>query len=207
MKLGNKILYLSPHADDEVGSAATLYKLIESGKNISLMVFSFAEISVLPEYPKDILHKELKKSLEVLGISNLVSRNFPTRNFLEHRQEILEDMISIKKSLDPDIVFTPSTYDTHQDHQVITQEAIRAFNCTILGYEMPHKIMPIRNLCYIKIDHKHLIKKMEAANCYESQKFRGSWDKDLIEGLARIRGKQVNEIYADAFEVIKMKVY
>jgi len=191
MKLGDKILYLSPHADDEVGSAATLYKLIESGKNISLMVFSFAEISVLPEYPKDILHKELKKSLEVLGISNLVSRNF---------------LISIKKSLDPDIVFTPSTYDTHQDHQVITQEAIRAFNCTILGYEMPHKIMPIRNLCYIKIDHKHLIKKMEAANCYESQKFRGSWDKDLIEGLARIRGKQVNEIYADAFEVIKMKI-
>lgn len=204
MNIGNEILYLAPHADDEVSGAGTLSKMIENGRNISLMVFSYAEISIPDGYPPNVLHIELEKSMKILGISNLISKDFPTRRFPEYRQEILEDLVSLRKLINPDVVFVPSTYDIHQDHQTITQEAIRAFDCTILGYEVPHKVMPSDHLCYIKMTSRHLEKKMQVINCYESQDFRGAWDEEMIRGLARIRGRQIHGLYAEAFEVIRM---
>jgi len=47
--------------------------------------------------------------------------------FPENRQKILEDLIKIKKEIKPDLIFVPSFNDIHQDHQVLTQEGLRAF--------------------------------------------------------------------------------
>jgi len=47
------------------------------------------------------------------------------------------------------------------------------------------------------------MKKIEALNCYESQRCRAYFDDDFIQSLARTRGVQINASYAEAFEVIR----
>ena len=73
-----------------------------------------------------------------IGISpeNLIIYNYEVRKLGYVRQEILEELIRLKKSNSFDLVFIPSLHDIHQDHTTIAQEGLRAFkNTTLLGYD------------------------------------------------------------------------
>ena len=60
----------------------------------------------------------------------------PVRIFLDYRQHILDTMIRIRDDIKPDLVIMPSLNDTHQDHNVVSNEGFRAFKRnSILGYE------------------------------------------------------------------------
>ena len=50
---------------------------------------------------------------------------------------LLEDLIKIRASFRPDLVSVPSLGDTHQDHHVIAEEALCAFqSTTLLAFEL-----------------------------------------------------------------------
>jgi len=141
-----------------------------------------------------------------LGIpkSNLKIYKYPVRRFDEYRQEILENLIQIKKEFDPDLVFVPSTKDIHQDHSVISREGIRAFKRKkILGYEEPWNNIEIENKFFIKLTKDNIEKKIEALNCYESQKGRNYVDKEFIWSLSKVRSTQIGVKYAESFEIIR----
>ncbi|MEX0596287.1 MAG: PIG-L deacetylase family protein, partial [Candidatus Paceibacterota bacterium] len=135
----NKILVLAPHTDDgELGCGATISKLINEGKDVYYVAFSICEESVPEGLPKNILETEVKKATKKLNISpeNLIIKKFKVRYFPENRQQILEEIVSLNREIQPDLVFTPSSFDVHQDHKTIFEEARRAFkNTSILGYE------------------------------------------------------------------------
>ena len=136
----NNILVLAPHTDDgELGLGGTISKLIELGKKVTYVAFSTAQQSVPEGFPKDILKTEVKKATAQLGISpeNLIIYNYEVRKLGYVRQEILEELIRLKKANSFDLVFIPSLHDIHQDHTTIAQEGLRAFkNTTLLGYEL-----------------------------------------------------------------------
>ena len=136
----NNILVLAPHTDDgELGLGGTISKLIELGKKVTYVAFSTAQQSVPEGFPKDILKTEVKQATAQLGISpeNLIIYNYEVRKLGYVRQEILEELIRLKKSNSFDLVFIPSLHDIHQDHTTIAQEGLRAFkNTTLLGYEL-----------------------------------------------------------------------
>jgi len=206
MVFGHKVLFLAPHSDDEVWCAGTIARFVEEGKEVHYAVFSFCEESVPPGYPPDVLHRETAESLEVLGISEHTHKyNFQVRCFPERARDIRETAVSLLREISPHVVMVPSTYDWHQDHQVITSEARRVFRfCSILGYETALKLIPSEHSCFIKIEERHLQKKLEAAACYKSQDFRKAWED--ITSLARMRGRQVQVEFAEMFEVIRLKV-
>ncbi len=201
------ILILAPHTDDgELGCGASIAKFLEEGKNIHYVAFSICEESVPEGFPDDILETEVKKATKVLGISpdNLIIKRYKVRHFSEYRQEILEDMIQIKQQIGPDLVFIPSSFDVHQDHGVIHQEAKRAFkNCSILGYEFIWNNFSFNSTCFITLEKRHLDKKILALKEYESQKERFYNSEGSLEGLASYRGLQIGERYAESFEVIR----
>ncbi|RLI89122.1 MAG: PIG-L family deacetylase, partial [Candidatus Altiarchaeales archaeon] len=65
----SKILMLSPHTDDaELGCGGSIAKFLEEGKDVYYVALSSCEKSVPPEYPPDILKKEVKKATRALGI-------------------------------------------------------------------------------------------------------------------------------------------
>jgi len=202
-----KVLVLAPHTDDgELGCGGSIVRFIEEGSDVYYIAFSICEESVSDKFPKDILSDEVKKATKQLGIKdgNLVVKKYPVRRFQEHRQDILDDMIKIKSKIRPDIVFIPSSYDIHQDHQVIHQEAKRAFKfSTILGYEFMWNNYEFKTGNFIILKKKHIKKKIDAIKKYKSQEKRFYSSEESLKGLARYRGLQIGEDFAEAFEVIR----
>ncbi len=199
------ILILSPHTDDgELGCGGSIARFVEEGKDVSYVALSSCEKSVPAGCPADILRHEVRKATEVLGITKLLLYNFEVREFPSLRQKILDVLIEIRGKVHPDIVLTPSSYDTHQDHKIVREETLRAFKrCTILGYEQPWNNITFDTMAFIPLKKGHIMKKIEALNCYETQKNKSYFGRDFIKGLAQTRGTQIDEMYAEAFEVIR----
>ncbi|MBS3168422.1 PIG-L family deacetylase [Candidatus Woesearchaeota archaeon] len=204
------VLILSPHTDDaELGAGGTISRLIEEGKNLFWVVFSTAEESLPEHMAPDTLKMEF---IEVINHFNIKQSNFKIFDFKVRylhlkRQEILEELIKIRKDFKPDLVIGPSLKDHHQDHQVIAQEAVRAFknSASIIGYEIPWNHITFDTQLFIKLDKRHLDRKHEILQKYQSQikLNRTYFSKDYSYGLATVRGTQCNSQYAEAFEVIR----
>ncbi|MDE9428663.1 PIG-L deacetylase family protein [Xenorhabdus bovienii] len=203
----NSVLILAPHTDDgELGAGGTIAKLIENGKKVTYVAFSTAEESVPKGMAKDILKTEVKAATQALGIKseNLIIFNYQVRKLNYARQEILENLIEIRKNNNFDLVLMPSLKDIHQDHTTIAQEGLRAFkNTTIFGYELIWNNLSFDTTCFIKLDKHHIQKKLSALHKYESQKNRDYMSEDFIFSLARTRGVQIGTKYAESFEVIR----
>ena len=202
------ILILAPHPDDgEFGCGASIKKWSDEGATISYIAFSPCYKSIPENFDKDILFKELKNACVHLGIKqeNIFTLNFPVREFPKYRQEILEELIRIRRKMDKiDLVVLPNSTDIHQDHQVINEEGIRAFkHSSILGYELVWNNLTFTSNYHVKLTKKDLDAKCKAISEYKSQGFRNYKSESFIEGLARVRGVQASSQFAEAFELIR----
>ncbi len=202
------LLVFAPHTDDgEFGCGGTIAKCTRLGIRVHYVAFSAAEESVPADLPRDILRHEVLKATAKLGMDegHVTVLKYPVRRFPEFRQDILEDMIVLKKELDPAVVICPSRFDIHQDHRVIADEAVRAFkDRTILGYEMPWNNLSIATSCFSVLAEQDVDTKIEAVSCYMSQSFREYINPEFIRGLARVRGAQIGVHYAEVFEVVRV---
>ena len=202
-----KVFILSPHTDDgELGAGGLICRLIESGCDVYYFAFSAAEESVPDGYPKNILRTEVLEATKRLGIpkEQVFIYNYAVRKLNYHRQEILEDLISKKKEINPSLVLLPSSNDIHQDHSTIASEGIRAFKgSTILGYELIWNNLTFNNTLFVNLKKEHINNKIYALKAYNSQASRIYFTDDFIFSLARTRGVQVGKEYAESFEVIR----
>ncbi len=205
-----RVLVLAPHTDDgELGCGGTLSKLIERGATVHYVAFSICEESVPEGFARDILATEVKKSTQNLGIDpdHLIVLRYPVRHFPQYRQDILEDLIRIRREIEPDLVFLPSPDDIHQDHQIVSQEGLRAFKRkSILGYELPWNNLTFTSSALVHLAEKHVQRKIAALKHYESQRHRNYWSEDMVTNLARVRGVQAGADYAEAFQVMRLVI-
>src|SRR6056297_2205904 len=101
----NNILILAPHTDDgEFGCGGSIAKFLEKGNNVYYVAFSTAKQSVPEGLPQDILEKEVKVATKRLGIKpeNLIIYGFEVRKLNYIREDILEELVKLKKKLNPD---------------------------------------------------------------------------------------------------------
>lgn len=196
------ILALSPHTDDiELGCGGTLAKLKEEGSNIFVVNFSRSKNS--DDDDGEMVAQEFKNSMKKLG-AEYEMLDLPTRRLPEHRQEILDYLFRLNSKMNFDLIFCHSSFDQHQDHQTVQQEAFRAFKTkTILGYELPWNCMQFKTDFFVKLEKHHMTKKNQILNCYKSQKHRAFMCKQYIDDIARTRGLQVGAPYAECFELIR----
>lgn len=200
------ILALSPHTDDaELGAGGFLARSVERGDNVTVVAFSTGN----PETGATL--DEFEQAMKSLDITNFaicdhhVSQHtvLKTRYFDKHRQDILDWLIELRNARPIDLVLVPSTGDIHQDHGVITSEAMRAFRkCSILGYERPWNNYIFSPVMYIPLNHGQMKRKRAALYCYKSQRERPYFD-DAVVDLALLRGMQIGVESAEAFEVIR----
>jgi LmbE family N-acetylglucosaminyl deacetylase len=201
-----KLLVLAPHPDDgELGAGGLISKLCRAGVEKRYVAFSSCVESVPEGFSSDVLVAEARKATRCLGFleEELTVLDFPVRHFPRYRQEILEWLVKLKREFAPNMVLVPASYDVHQDHNVIYQEAKRAFKeYTILGYELPWNCYEFRADLHVELAAENIADKMQAIGCYESQSFRGYGDGMLLKRLAELRGSQIGATYAEAFQVI-----
>lgn len=203
-----KILVLAPHTDDgELGCGGTIAKFIEEGREVYCAAFSIAEDSVPPGFAKDTLIGEFSSAMKELGVpyNNISIFRYKVRHFPTYRQEILEDIVKLRSKIQPDLVFVPSPNDIHQDHQVITAEGLRTFKkISVLGYELPWNNIIFETRSFVKLEFRHIQKKIEALKSYKTQMHRSYLNEDFLWGLAKTRGTQFESEYAESFEVLRI---
>lgn len=204
-----KILLLAPHTDDgELGCGGAAARFIREGKEVFCAAFSWAEQSVPAGLPGDILKREFRSAAETLGLKerNTILFDYPVRNFPQYRQAILDDLLKLKKEIGPDLVMIPSSFDVHQDHQVLSQEGLRAFkaSASIFGYELPWNNLTFNTEVFIVFEKDDLSKKISALSRYESQKDKFYMTGDFMVGLAKLRGSQASASgFAESFQVLR----
>ena len=149
---------------------------------------------------------ECKRATSVLGIpeSRLVLFNYEVRELPQSRQKILEELLKLNNDIHPEMVLLPAVSDIHQDHQVIHQEAMRAFkNTTFAGYELPWNNYSFHTNFFVRISDDELDKKIASLKAYDSQSQKNYMKEDFVRSLATVRGIQANSKYAEAFEVYR----
>jgi len=196
---GRVVLVLSPHTDDgELGCGGTMARLAEEGARLHYAAFSRGSA----------IDREVLAAVRLLGVhqGGVVMYDYPTRYFHERRQDILQDILNLRDKIRPDLVFAPSSADTHQDHQVVAAEAARAFkSTTLLGYELPWNATTFETRCFWPLEKRHIEKKVAAVQCYGTQSKRDYTRPEYLWGAAVMRGVCLGNgaRFAEAFEVIR----
>ena len=203
--MSNNVLVLAPHTDDgEWGAGGTIAKLIEEGKNVYYVAFSKCHQSLPNGLPEDTLEHECRAANKTMGTTDTIFFDYDVRYFNYRRQEILEDMVKLKKEINPYLVLIPCSKDFHQDHNTIYQEGVRAFKgVNILGYELIWNTISTQTTFFTRLEERHLKVKTDAIMCYHSQEFRNYHNEAFIRSLAVTRGIQISAPLAEAFELIR----
>ena len=203
-----KILILAPHTDDgELGCGGSIAKFCAEGKEVFYAAFCLCSRSLPAHLPPDTLALECKKATSILGIpsSNLILFNYEVRELPASRQKILEELLQLNNTINPDLVLLPAASDIHQDHQTIHQEGMRAFkNVSFAGYELPWNNYSFKTNFFIRLTETELNKKIASLKAYQSQSHRNYMQEDFMRSLAKVRGVQCNSEYAEAFEMYKL---
>jgi len=182
-------------------------RLVEGGAEVRYVAFSIATRSLPEGFAPDTLAREVRAATAELGLSEaaLTVHDFDVRTFPEHRQEILELLVTLWEEWKPEVVFQPSLNDVHQDHQVVAAEGLRAFKrTTVLGYEIPWNNFDFSYQAYVALERRHVERKIAALGHYESQQHRRYSDPEYIQNVARTHGINVNREYAEVFQVYRV---
>jgi LmbE family N-acetylglucosaminyl deacetylase len=204
------VLVLAPHTDDgEFGCGGTMARMAEAGVAVTYAAFTTAAKSVPKEFPPDILSREVRAATAVLGIDEAHLRvyDFEVRTFPTVRQEILEQLIVLGAEIRPDCVMMPALVDIHQDHKTVAEEGLRAFKkTTVLAYEIPWNNLNFSHQAYVRLENRHVDKKVAALACYRSQQGRNYIQENYIRNVAFTRGVDVGCDFAEVFEVYRWLV-
>lgn len=203
---GAKILVLAPHTDDgELGAGASIARWTREGNNVHYVAFSACETIQRAE-PKDLLRGECRAATKQLGLrhDDVEILDLEVRHFQRDRQRVLDAMVDLSSSLQPDLVVVPSSDDTHQDHFVVFDESRRAFKRTrMLGYEVPWNNFRFETTAFMPVQRSDLEAKVAALYEFASQAGRPYMNREYQEAQLRFRGVQAGVEFAEAFQVLR----
>ena len=109
---------------------------------------------------------------------------------------------SLKAGPAPDVIFTHTGDDRHQDHRVVHELTWNTFrNDTILEYEIPKFDGDLgRPNVYVPLAEATLQEKIRIAmTAFASQRDKHWFTEDLFRALARLRGMECCAPHAEAF--------
>jgi len=205
-KSGYKILCLGAHCDDiEIGCGGTLLRLLEtySVDFVKWVVFASNEERKQEAITSAAVFLEKAKAKEIL----VLDYRDAFLNF--SGLEIKERFETIKKEIDPDLIFTHYRDDRHQDHRILSDFTWNTFRShLILEYEIPKfdGDLGIPNY-FVRLKEEHADKKIQIIlDSFKSQAAKHWFDKETFQALMRIRGMESACItkYAEAFHARKM---
>jgi LmbE family N-acetylglucosaminyl deacetylase len=209
-----KILALGAHPDDvELGCGATLASFEREGHETYVLVLTRGEASGDPI----LRENECKRSCSQLSVKKLFFGNLQDTKITDGVETVME-IENVIKNIEPDIVFSHSSKDGHQDHRNAGLACLSAARTTkrVLLYESPAALREFCPQVFVDVTSTFPAK-LEALKEYGSQTskvfFKGNSHVDesskfpvvsnAVEGLARFRGFQAGVSLAEAFEVGK----
>lgn len=200
---GKKILFLGAHPDDiELGCGALLNHI---GKKTQVLCVTLSNNQKNPELKN--LIEEHYRSMEILGISreSIILGPFTTRIFPDSRQEILEYFRYLRFEYKPDLVFVHSKQDIHQDHNTMTNEALRAFRgITLLGFDVVRSSHDFFPHFLVEVTEEDMNKKIEALAQYKTYRDRYYFNAELTRSIIIRHGALAECQFAEGFDILRI---
>ena len=205
-KPGYKILCLGAHCDDiEIGCGGTLSRLMQDHPIdfVKWVVFASTETRKQEAITSASIFLEPAKEKDIVV--------FDYRDaFLNYSGiEVKEKFESIKKEINPDLIFTHYRDDRHQDHRLLSDFTWNTFRQHfILEYEIPKfdGDLGIPNF-FIQLSEEQVNKKIRIIlDSFKSQAEKHWFDKETFQALMRVRGMESASLgkYAEAFYARKV---
>jgi len=223
----DRVLIISPHADDEIlGCGGLIKKVISQGREVHVVVVCIGDIEFYHlgrVVTKEERKMELRCALEYLGVTSY--------NTLFDDYESLMDTLPIRtvisaldeqiKKIKPTAVLLPYP-SFHQDHKIVFNAGFAALRPSpgkngnghvklVLGYEYPFVSWSNETLhgssLYINITQE-IDDKIEALRCHKSQ-VREKYhliSPETVRLWAEKRGLDAGCPYSEMFYVLRMTV-
>lgn len=199
LEKARNLLFLGAHADDiEIGCGGTILQLVQANprRNILWVVFS-AEGKRRSE-----ARSSAALFLKGAKQSRVVIKQFPTSFFPVEQEAIKSYFETLRKSFEPDLVFTHYREDRHQDHRLLSDLSWNTFrDHMILEYEIPKYDGDLAspNL-FVPFSAAVARRKTKAlAQAFPSQREKHWFAEETFLGLMRLRGMECASRYAEAF--------
>jgi LmbE family N-acetylglucosaminyl deacetylase len=199
----SRVLFIGAHPDDiELGCGALIAHIHSQAE---VMCVTLSDNQKNPDLPN--LPQEYRRSMAVLGVpeANALLGPFETRRFPEFRQEILEYLIHLNRSFQPEIVFVHTRADIHQDHAAITEEALRAFRgTTVLGYDVLRSSYGFFPNFLVEVEERDVEAKIAALAEYKTYAQRYYFDPGVTRATLIRHGALAERPYAEGFDILRV---
>jgi len=205
-KQPSRILFLGAHSDDiEIGCGGTILRLISESKRHEIYWAVFGA--------QDKRADEAARSAHLLlggkTRHTIVIKGFRDGYFPYIGAQIKDAFEDLKRTFNPNLIFTHYRHDLHQDHRLISELTWNTFrNHLILEYETIKYDgdLGTPNL-YVRLDQATCRKKVtHIRKCFKTQGHREWFTDDTFYSLLRIRGVESHSPsrYAEAFYCRKL---
>ena len=200
---GKKVLFLGAHPDDiELGCGALLSNIADKSK---VMCVTLSDNQKNPALAG--LVEEHYSSMAILGIpkKSIKVEEFETRNFPRDRQQILEYLYELNRQFRPELVFVHTQADIHQDHKVVTEEALRTFRgISVLGFDVLRSSYGFFPHFLVNVTEEDVERKLNALSAYESYGGRYYFDPEVIRSTLIRHGALAERPFAEGFDILRI---
>jgi len=185
-----QVLCLGAHCDDiEIGCGGTL---IELARTHPSMRFKWI-----------VLSSDARRGNETRDAARRIGKGHVDVELLQYRNgyfpgvwtEIKDYFETLKLSLTPDLIFTHSLGDRHQDHRVVAELTWNTFrNHLILEYEIPKYEGELgQPNVFVPIPIETVATKVSILmDSFTSQRDKKWFTNETFQGLMRLRGIECN---------------
>jgi LmbE family N-acetylglucosaminyl deacetylase len=201
------VLFIGAHSDDiEIGAGGTVLSLIDSGVKLNAHWCVLSGGGQREQEARASAEAFLKDAeASTIELADFDDSYFPTQN-----RAIKERLIDIRSRFNPDVIFTHSREDSHQDHREVNQLTWNVFrDHLIFEYEIPKwdgDLGP-RNAYFPLTASQADQKASLLREHFGTQRSKDWFDAETFLGLSRLRGMECRapERHAEAFTVRKAR--
>lgn len=198
------VLAIGAHSDDiEIGAGGTILQWIADGVQLDITWCALSAIG-----PRA---GEARASAEAFlqGAATIDIRlaEFRDGYFPAERTAVKDWIETLKAAPTPDVILTHQRDDAHQDHRLLCELAWNTFrDHLILEFEIPKWDGDLgRPNVYMPISEDVLARKIALLNRhFGTQRSKAWFDDETFRGLARLRGVECRQRYAEAFYARKV---
>jgi LmbE family N-acetylglucosaminyl deacetylase len=200
---GKRVLFIGAHPDDiELGAGALIHHIASC---CDVLCVTLSDNQKNPQLKSVV--EEHYASMNVLGVpkEKVAVEKFITRNFPDERQDILEYMLKLRRDFQPEIIFVHSKQDVHQDHNVITDEALRAYRgITVLGYDVIRSSYGFFPHFLAEVSEEDVNKKIEALSQYKTYVDKYYFSPELLRAIMVRHGSLAECPFAEGFDILRI---
>jgi LmbE family N-acetylglucosaminyl deacetylase len=187
-----RVLAIGCHADDiELGCGGTLLALTEqhAGTEVTWLVLAAADARA------EEAHASAGAFLERVQAKTVLVEGFRDGYFPYLGPELKDRFEELGRHVSPDVIFTHTGNDLHQDHRLVAELTWNTFrNHLIFEYEIPKYDADLTTPnVYVPLSQEHARRKIELLlEHFPSQRHKHWFTDDLFSSLMRLRGMEAN---------------